>query len=335
MYATMAAVVDAGMWQGVERARLVRLCAALSGDRDAAEDLAQETLLEAWRHRHKLTDTGGTDRWLAAIARNVCLRWGRTRGRLPVPVAELPEPAAAAAAEDRIGELVELLPPSAREVMVQRYVHERSHEQIAATLGISSDAVAMRLTRGKQALRRILAETEWRPSGIACTQCGTRKLLMRRTDDEIEFTCEGCSSDDVSVRYPLGNPQFERLVGGLERPSAMFRRVGDWAVRYFAGGDSAIAECTRCAEPVTVHAHVRTGGIHGLYVRCNACGEEVWSSLIGLAGALPDVRELRPRRLVDVREERNVVAVVQGSVDGNRTVEVGFDRTTYALLGAA
>ena len=37
------------LWRESERRRLVRLCATISGDRDAAEDLAQETLLEAWR----------------------------------------------------------------------------------------------------------------------------------------------------------------------------------------------------------------------------------------------------------------------------------------------
>ncbi len=326
-------MVDASLWQGTERARLVRLCANLSGDSDAAEDLAQETLLEAWRHRHRLTDTQGADRWLTAIARNVCLRWGRTRGGLPVPLAELPE--AAAPPDDRVGELIELLPPAARDVMVQRYVHERSHEEIAAALGISGDAVAMRLARGKRALRRILAETEWRPCGVTCPHCGVRKLLMRRTEREIEFTCAACASEDLLVRYPLDNPQFGRLVGGLERPSAMFRRVEDFVLRYFGGGDSAAAECTRCAGPVVVRAHVRPGGNRGLYVRCHTCGEEVWSSLVGLAGALPRVRDLRQRKLVDVREERNVVTVVQGAVDSSRTVAVAFDRTTHALLGAA
>ena len=161
----MTAVVEMGVWQGAERARLVRLCAVLSGDREAAEDLAQETLLEAWRHRHKLTDPHGADRWLTAIARNVCLRWVRTRGSLPVPLAQLPEQPAPV--EDGIGELLELLPPAAREMLTQRYVDERSHAEIAAALGITADAVAMRLTRGKRALRRILAEHEWRPLGIA------------------------------------------------------------------------------------------------------------------------------------------------------------------------
>jgi DNA-directed RNA polymerase specialized sigma24 family protein len=37
-----------------ERKRLVRLCAQLTGDATLAEDLAQETLLVAWRNGHQL-----------------------------------------------------------------------------------------------------------------------------------------------------------------------------------------------------------------------------------------------------------------------------------------
>src|SRR3954452_9361688 len=72
-----------GLWDDAARRRLVRLCERLTGDRHAAEDLAQETLLEAWRNAHKLHDPTGADHWLAAIARNVCLRWARSRGREP------------------------------------------------------------------------------------------------------------------------------------------------------------------------------------------------------------------------------------------------------------
>ena len=62
------------------RARLVRLCARLTGDAEAAEDLAQETLLESWRLAHKLRDQDQLAPWLA-IARNVCLRAQRRRSR--------------------------------------------------------------------------------------------------------------------------------------------------------------------------------------------------------------------------------------------------------------
>jgi ribosomal protein S27E len=250
-----------------------------------------------------------------------------------VPVAALPE--AAAPLEDRVGELLELLPEGARDVMVQRYVHEQSHAEIANALGISAAAVAMRLTRGKHALRRILAEAEWRPLSLPCPLCGTRKLLMRRDATEISFRCPVCTPEHILVRYPLENPQFARLVSGLERPTAMFRRVGDWALGYFACGGGATAACTRCGEAVTLRAHRRSSGARGLYVRCSFCGEELWSSLAGLASALPAVRELRPLRLLAVQEARGVVVVVQASLDGSRAVEVAFDRNTFALLGVA
>src|SRR5262249_35681608 len=64
-----------------ERGRLVRLCARLTGDPGVAEDLAQETLAAAWRRRDKLHDESARFPWLAAIARNVCLRWARRRQR--------------------------------------------------------------------------------------------------------------------------------------------------------------------------------------------------------------------------------------------------------------
>lgn len=320
--------MSAMAWPDVEHSWLVRLCARISGDPGAAEDLAQETMLEAWRQRHKLTDPGGAERWVAAIARNVCLRWRRTRGRLPLPVAELPEPEAPP--EDRVGELLELLPAGARDVLLQRYVYERSHGEIAAALGISGDAVAMRLARGKRMLRELLAESEWRPCGIACPQCATRKLLLRRRADEVAFTCPGCDPDGILIRYPLENPQFARLVAELERPTAMLRRVGDWISQYLAAGDAARVDCTRCGARATVR--VERGERTGLFVSCVACGEEVWSALTGLAFAQPAVRELRTPRLVGVREQRGAVEVVHASNDG-RTATVGFDRATFALLG--
>jgi len=43
-----------------ERDRLVRLCAKLTGDAAAAEDLAQETLLAAWRQVDTLRNPDAT-----------------------------------------------------------------------------------------------------------------------------------------------------------------------------------------------------------------------------------------------------------------------------------
>ncbi len=55
-----------------QRSRLVGLCARLTGNVFVAEDLAQEVLLEAWRHHDKLRDPKRVPQWLSGIARN-CL----------------------------------------------------------------------------------------------------------------------------------------------------------------------------------------------------------------------------------------------------------------------
>jgi len=64
-----------------ERNRLVRLCAWFSGNPGAAEDLAQETLIAAWKSRNQLQSLEKLRPWTSAIARNVCLNWSRQHSR--------------------------------------------------------------------------------------------------------------------------------------------------------------------------------------------------------------------------------------------------------------
>ena len=64
-----------------ERGQLICLGAHLTGNADAAEDLAQETLLVACHHADKRCDVRGAAPWLAAIVRTVCLRWTDRCGR--------------------------------------------------------------------------------------------------------------------------------------------------------------------------------------------------------------------------------------------------------------
>ena len=58
-----------------------RAADAVFEELDPIEDLAQETLVEAWRHVHKLRGHEGLRSWLSAIARNVCRCWLQRQGR--------------------------------------------------------------------------------------------------------------------------------------------------------------------------------------------------------------------------------------------------------------
>jgi RNA polymerase sigma factor (sigma-70 family) len=210
-----------------ERTQLVRLCARVAGDSAAADDLAQEVLAEAWRLRERLRDPGARWPWLAAIARNVCLRWMRSRGRAAAGLASVPEEAFAEIAlapvvdpsarlelaelRDLLGRAMAHLPPLTRRVLVERYAAERPVVEIARGLGVSQAAVTMRLRRGEAALRRALtgrlreeawgyivelergepvAETDTR----ACSFCGRPQAEVKRliAGPERVFICDTC-----------------------------------------------------------------------------------------------------------------------------------------------
>src|SRR3954462_7729627 len=65
----------------------------VDGDRARAEDVVQETMLRAWRHRSALESPPGPLRaWLFTVARNVVIdQWRSSRNRHETSVSEVPE----------------------------------------------------------------------------------------------------------------------------------------------------------------------------------------------------------------------------------------------------
>ncbi|OAI38483.1 hypothetical protein AYO39_01150 [Actinobacteria bacterium SCGC AG-212-D09] len=147
------------------------------GDRAAAEDVAAETFLVAWRRLELMPD----DRlpWLLAIARNVVLnelRAGRRRQRLLARVAAEPaewtEPnhAAVQPGSDRgplaglntngLSDRVEIalgsLGDRDREVLLLTAWDGLDHRQAAAVLGCSPTAFGVRVYRARKRLAKAL-----------------------------------------------------------------------------------------------------------------------------------------------------------------------------------
>jgi RNA polymerase sigma factor (sigma-70 family) len=365
-----------------EREQLVRLCAHLSGNAEASEDLAQETLIEAWRHQQSLRDPEKRSAWLAGIARNVCKRWLRARGQVTLQTMESAGPADAldsitdetdievelerAELAILLDRAMALLPPETRDVLVERFINDLSHAEIAERLSVSEGTVKVRVHRGKLALRRVLTtqfahdldaygfaaqRDGWRETRVWCPGCGTRTLLMHvgGPDDAISFRCPGCEPEPqmIATRYPLANPHFSQLVGDLKHPMAVLRRGSQWLYPYFArtevGGE---VPCTRCGMPVTVRTYVREGIWQGgqrggLYVSCEACGEELCTSRSGLVLSVPDVltfrREQARVRILpagEVETEGRPAAVTRvQSVTSDVALAVVSDADTYRILG--
>ena len=337
-------------WLDTQRPRLVRLCASIAGDADAGEDLAQETLLEAWRHRHKLRDPAGAEQWLNAIARNVCLRHGRRRGREAGLFATMDaQTADELRAELGRGDLEELLdgalaelPPDTRDVLVHHYIDGWAHAEIAGREGVTEAAVSMRISRGRRALRHLL-ESElgvpvetWADTRVRCSACGTARLQMLREADRVVFRCRECGPRPSSA-YDLSNPSFRALVGQLVRPTAILARAAAWASAYFGGG-TGDARCTRCRASIRLRPDTRKQ--LGLFGGCAACGEEVWSSLAGVAQARPEARAFSAQhgRIRTLPEEdigyrgADATLVRLEATRGSPSLDVVFDRTTLRVL---
>src|SRR5215469_8693211 len=83
--------VEIGQQMIAARGRLISLARSAGMPPDAAEDVVQETLLEAWYHLTMLGMPEQLDAWLDGICRNMCRRWRRAAGTARHRYARLPD----------------------------------------------------------------------------------------------------------------------------------------------------------------------------------------------------------------------------------------------------
>ena len=126
-----------------------------------AEDVVQETFLQAYRNLKGFRGEAAFGTWLLAIARARVALWYRRR-KLEDRVSELNEPSpvdleAPTLMKIEIRSAVARLPVAYREVIVLRYVHELDLVEIARAMGISVTAVGVRLHRARRMLRESLS----------------------------------------------------------------------------------------------------------------------------------------------------------------------------------
>ena len=158
-------------------ARVMAICHARVGRRDAAEDLAQETLLRGLDNLHSLKTPEKFGAWLGGIAQRVCLDWLKAKQTSQVPFTQFsagtnPEAIlpidgdSADEAVERADELsrlmneVESLSDDYREVLLLYYYHDLTYRELAELLGVSTATVNARLTRARAVLRRRLSKLQ-------------------------------------------------------------------------------------------------------------------------------------------------------------------------------
>ena len=364
-----------------ERERLVGLCAHLICDVDSAQDLAQETLLIAWRHQHDLRDPQRRRQWLSRIARNVCRMSRRSRSRdLAGIIGATPSqsPIAPSLVEqvaddfdlelelerDELAVLLDRamaqLSPESRSVLIWRYIEDLPRAEVAARLGLTEGAVAMRLQRGKLALRRLLTtdfrpEAEaygvvwpssevWQETRIWCPACGIHRLVVCVDRDQatVLFRCTGCcqeANDSILRAVMLEEVQH------LKSYKAILARQMGWFHRYIRQALAAPeVPCPSCGAATKTELYRREEpllpwGRYGLHIRCHSCQAMIHATLQGLVLDLPEAQQFwrqhpKLRMLPEVEVDgRSTLVTTLESLGDKARLDVVSASNTYQVMG--
>jgi RNA polymerase sigma factor (sigma-70 family) len=165
---------------------------------DAADDLAAETFLAAFRRRHRFDPARGAVRpWLFGMATNLVAQHHRAESRWYAALARagtdpLITPAARPSDEDRIADRVAAsqtrpvlaavlarLPNRDRDVLLLVAIGELSYAEVAFALGIPEGTVGSRLSRARRKIIAVLGGRSDPASPSALTADGLPATLWR------------------------------------------------------------------------------------------------------------------------------------------------------------
>jgi RNA polymerase sigma-70 factor (ECF subfamily) len=138
----------------------------LLGDRDEAEDVAQEAMMRLWRIAPEWRQgEAKVTTWLYRVVANLCTdRLRRRRGvdidKVPDPVDDRPDAHQAMVRQARAQALQQALrglPDRQRQAVVLRHIEGLANPEIAEIMNIGVAAVESLTARGKRALTAALA----------------------------------------------------------------------------------------------------------------------------------------------------------------------------------
>ena len=158
--------------------RIIGFSARMLGDRDEAEDVAQETFVKAYRNLESFRGASAFSTWLYRIATNLCIDRARAKKRRPQSAYSLDEPfdkeedsggrdvpdetfePSGMVEKDelrqRVRETMAEMPEKARAVLVMCDIQGMPYEEIAQSLGIPIGTVKSRLFHARADLARRL-----------------------------------------------------------------------------------------------------------------------------------------------------------------------------------
>jgi RNA polymerase sigma factor (sigma-70 family) len=142
---------------------VMRVCRAVLGSDNAAEDAWSETFISALRAYPDLRPDSDVRAWLVTIAHRKAIDQTRARNRAPLPTGDpLDRPSDRAAAgfdgaglDGDLRTAVNRLPPKQRHAVAYRYLADLSYAEIGALLDCSVAAARRSAADGIAALRSL------------------------------------------------------------------------------------------------------------------------------------------------------------------------------------
>ena len=142
------------------------------GNPTEAEDVAQETFVRSYTQLHTYKDTHRFSTWLLSIASHLSIDQLRRRRFLALPLENVPflewiadlgrgpeESVLVGEASDEMQSILSMLPAKYRAVLVLRYWHDLSYEEIAQALNLTPPLVKARLHRARELVARNIKAT--------------------------------------------------------------------------------------------------------------------------------------------------------------------------------
>jgi len=169
---------------------LYRLAKWLLRNQAEAEDLVQETFVEALRSFHRFEKGTNCRAWLIKIMYHLLSKRRRYTSRLQLvgdsdeQIAETvpaPPPSSPEVVEEEVLNALQRLPQPYQEVVILSDVEDLSYKEIADALAIPTGTVMSRLHRGRRLLRSELRDYA-RSLGIGLKQASGSELRLAATD---------------------------------------------------------------------------------------------------------------------------------------------------------
>jgi RNA polymerase sigma-70 factor (ECF subfamily) len=327
------------------RPRLAHIARIYGVPLDGVDDVVQETLVEGWQHLESLRTPERFDAWLNGICRNVSLHWMRVQGtteRRQRPFSSLlsegEEDTDSAMLEPVDSQMLDLaeelnrqdlavlldramgyLPVSTRKALELHYLAEMPQLEVALRLGMSINALEVKLHRARRQLREILngplrtdaasfglalspeVEQGWRGSRVWCPICGRQRLqgifvpTPGGDDTSLRMRCPDCSiGDEMDLINTFNTVSFKDRCSFRPAIKRILQMTPDFFTQILTTNYQRCPFCNGMAQLRGIEKNLLPGSFQHhfcLILECSACSAKIPSAIMLLFQSYPQVSQ--------------------------------------------